>query len=69
MSRQSKATRTTGRRRGDPLPCASLTRERGHRGQREVTTPAELAAVGKQLDMSLSDDDVKFFLETLGGRA
>ena len=30
-------------------------------------TPAELAAVGKQLGMSLSDDDVKFFLETMGG--
>lgn len=30
-------------------------------------TPAELAAVGKQLGMSLSDDDVKFFLETMTG--
>jgi len=30
-------------------------------------TPAELTAVGKQLGMSLSDDDVKFFLETMTG--
>jgi len=30
-------------------------------------TPAELAAVGRQLGMSLSDDDVKFFLETMTG--
>jgi amidase len=30
-------------------------------------TPAELAAVGKQLGMNLSDDDVTFFLETMTG--
>lgn len=33
----------------------------------KLPTPAELAAVGKQLGMSLSDDDVKFFLETWRG--
>ena len=30
-------------------------------------TPTELAAVGKQLGMSLSDDDVKFFLDAMSG--
>jgi amidase len=36
-------------------------------GSVKPPTPAELAAVGKQLGMSLSDDDVKFFLETMAG--
>jgi amidase len=36
-------------------------------GSVKPPTPAELAAVGKQLGMSLSDDDVKFFLETMTG--
>jgi amidase len=30
-------------------------------------TPAELAAVGKQLGMNLSGEDIAFFLETMGG--
>jgi len=30
-------------------------------------TPAELAAVGKQLGMNLSDEDVTFFVETMTG--
>ena len=33
----------------------------------KLPTPAELIAVGKQLGMSLSDDDVEFFLETMTG--
>jgi amidase len=36
-------------------------------GSVKPPTPAELVAVGKQLGMSLSDDDVKFFLDTMGG--
>ncbi len=36
-------------------------------GSVKAPTPAELAAVGKQLGMNLSDDDVKFFLETMAG--
>jgi amidase len=33
----------------------------------KLPTPDELKAVGHQLGMTLSDDDVKFFLETMGG--
>ena len=33
----------------------------------KLPTPDELKAVGRQLGMTLSDDDVKFFLETMGG--
>ena len=33
----------------------------------KLPTPSELAAVGKQLGMNLSDDDVAFFLETMTG--
>src|SRR5688572_23005332 len=32
-----------------------------------LPTPAELKAVGAQLGMNLSDTDVAFFLETMGG--
>ena len=31
----------------------------------KLPTPSELAAVGKQLGMNLSDHDVAFFLETM----
>ena len=40
---------------GDPVASAKLP------------TPDELKAVGRQLGMTLSDDDVKFFLETMAG--
>jgi amidase len=33
----------------------------------KLPTPEELKAVGRQLGMSLSDTDVAFFLETMGG--
>jgi amidase len=33
----------------------------------KLPTPDELRAVGRQLGMSLSDADVAFFLETMGG--
>jgi len=33
----------------------------------KLPTPDELKAVGRQLGMSLSDADVAFFLETMGG--
>src|SRR5262245_31399337 len=33
----------------------------------KLPTPDELKAVGRQLGMTLSDDDVAFFLETMGG--
>ena len=36
-------------------------------GSVKAPTPAELIAVGKQLGMNLSEDDVKFFLETMAG--
>ena len=33
----------------------------------KLPTPDELKAVGHQLGMTLSNDDVAFFLETMGG--
>ena len=33
----------------------------------KLPTPDELKAVGRQLGMNLSDADVTFFLETMGG--
>jgi len=33
----------------------------------KLPTPDELKAVGRQMGMSLSDGDVAFFLETMGG--
>src|SRR2546423_8345863 len=33
----------------------------------KLPTPDELRAVGRQLGLTLSDDDVKFFLDTMGG--
>ena len=36
-------------------------------GSAKLPTPDELKAVGRQLGMSLSDADVAFFLETMGG--
>ena len=33
----------------------------------KLPTPDELKAVGRQLGMNLSDGDVGFFLETMGG--
>ena len=33
----------------------------------KLPTPDELKAVGQQLGMTLSDADVAFFLETMGG--
>ena len=36
-------------------------------GSVKPPTPDELNAVGRQLGMTLSDDDVTFFLETMGG--
>ena len=33
----------------------------------KMPTPAELAQVGKELGMNLSESDVAFFLETMGG--
>src|SRR5262245_18324500 len=36
-------------------------------GSVKMPTPAELGAVGKQLGMNLSEADIAFFLETMGG--
>ncbi|MGH7343804.1 MAG: amidase family protein, partial [Candidatus Rokuibacteriota bacterium] len=36
-------------------------------GSAKLPTPDELKAVGRQMGMSLSDADVAFFLETMGG--
>src|SRR5438094_289475 len=33
----------------------------------KLPTPDELRAVGRQLGLTLSDDDVRFFLDTMGG--
>src|SRR5262245_27208215 len=67
----NRSTIDGGRARALPAcsnrPLRNLSARRVTMGSVKAPTPAELIAVGKQLGMNLSDDDVKFFLETMAG--
>src|SRR2546427_3043777 len=53
--------------RGWYLPGSEGRAEEDPMASAKLPTPNELKAVGRQLGMSLSDADVAFFLETMGG--
>src|SRR5262249_8342907 len=63
----SSTSSTSSRERRTANVTRSFAGRRTLVASAKLPTPDELKAVGRQLGMTLSDADVAFFLETMGG--